>query len=342
VSNQHLTQVLSDLRLSIEPLDIALQEQPRAGEASQRMLSTPVIVDGHIATPTTEGRAQLIRREFLNAQAAAEDRAHGVGPGALYLLDELTPRAELEIRRMSINYVTADGRALVSMPGIYIDVRKRLSPRSTAKPTRTSGGNLFSTRRSQMILCLVTWPHLTRASHREIARIAGISVGMVPTTLATLRRAGFLDDGREGKRIVNADSLIEAWVAAYPTGLREKLNLAEYEGELPSRATIHTAFPDGVVGGEFAVSTIRNPEQLLLYTEHWDVRGAIKLQWRKSIQPNVAIRSKFWRDPGSLGGSHSACAPPLLVYADLLAAGDPRLVEAAQELRHENPRLHAR
>lgn len=342
MSGQQFAHVLSDLRLSLEPDDIALDEMLDAGDASWRANGTSQIVDGRISTPTSEARVQLVRRAFLNAQAAALDRAHGVGTDAIYLLDELTVRSAHELRSMSINYVTADGRALVSLPGIHVDVRGRPRPGSPAKRNPTSGANLFSTRRAQMILCLVTWPHLLYASQREIAHIAGVSVGMVPTTLATLRRADFLDDGTERKRLINAGSLIDGWVAAYPTGLREKLGIAQYEGTLPSREKIDTTFPDAVVGGEFALSTIRNPQSLLLYTERWNVRGAIEQQWRKSDQPNVMIRRKFWCDASVHAESPSTTAPPLLVYADLLATGDPRLVEAAKELRHENPRLHER
>ena len=48
----------------------------------------------------------------------------------------------------------------------------------------------------------------------------------------------------------------------------------------------------------------------------------------------IDLYDAFWRADGAEGGNHEqvGVVHPLLVYADLLASGDARNIEAAQEI----------
>ncbi|WP_461514907.1 type IV toxin-antitoxin system AbiEi family antitoxin [Rathayibacter agropyri] len=64
--------------------------------------------------------------------------------------------------------------------------------------------------------------------------------------------------------------------------------------------------------------------------------------WRSDRDPNILVRQVFWSDPGQQPGRQAIQkAPPLLVYADLLAAGEGRQRDAARSMREVNPDLRA-
>lgn len=62
------------------------------------------------------------------------------------------------------------------------------------------------------------------------------------------------------------------------------------------------------------------------------------LRLRRDTGPDatVELRQRFWDVPAL---SEAATVPAPLIYADLLADGDPRLVEAAAELRKNDDDL---
>jgi len=338
----NMVRVLEALKLRVEPEEFVAQDAPDR-EPHRDPSGELAAVLGRVKAPTAEASTQLFRRKTLDLRGAMEDRLRGVDRNALYLLDTLSRKSETELRNTGVNFVTAAGQASVSLPGIHIDVRLKNSPRQHARtnvPSRRSE-NLFSTRRAQLICCLLTWPDLLRLSHRDIAQVSGISIGMVPETLALLRLAGFADRSGGTDRLRSTEALIDLWTAAYPTGLLKKLTIAEYAGDIPPRAKLDVLLPDAVVVGETALSDIRNPQTLTVFVDDWNIRTAIQREWRKSEKPNIAVRKKFWADARGAYPKTTHLAPPLLMYAELNATGDPRLIDSAEAIRRENPQLRA-
>ena len=92
------------------------------------------------------------------------------------------------------------------------------------------------------------------------------------------------------------------------------------------------------VSGEQAVpGYIRHAETLLLYIRaDKNARTPTDLlrrnRWHREPRGNVTIRRLFWRD---LDGLANNIAPPLLIYADLLAAHEPRQTQVAHEMRRD-------
>jgi hypothetical protein len=58
--------------------------------------------------------------------------------------------------------------------------------------------------------------------------------------------------------------------------------------------------------------------------------AALRLRRDDRIDAPVELRKRFWTIPVL---AESDTVPTPLIYADLLADGDPRLIEAAAELR---------
>jgi hypothetical protein len=89
---------------------------------------------------------------------------------------------------------------------------------------------------------------------------------------------------------------------------------------------------DLLVGGEPAAARLTRhlrPGTATLYAKAIDPKVVVGLTLRADAEGNVDFRRRFWTFPGEEPG----LTPTLLVYADLLAIGDARCLEAAQLLR---------
>ncbi len=96
----------------------------------------------------------------------------------------------------------------------------------------------------------------------------------------------------------------------------------------------------GVFGGEVAADRLTGqlkPARVTLYV--WGVPDDVILanRLRPDDQGTVEILEAFWR-PIEDGAAARQTAPPLLVYADLMATGDPRNLEVARLIRERHRR----
>jgi hypothetical protein len=71
------------------------------------------------------------------------------------------------------------------------------------------------------------------------------------------------------------------------------------------------------------------PGTATFYAPEIDPKVVLKLALRADAEGNVEFRRRFWDFPAE----DPVLTPTLLVYADLLAIGDARCLEAAQVLR---------
>lgn len=251
------------------------------------------------------------------------------------------------LRARGIWYADMAGNAYLRHDGLVIDVRGRRGDRSEnyERHADTLPANPFTPKRAQVGLALLSSPGLESAPIREIAERAGSSVGMAKDTLDTLKTAGFIEQLGQERRLIRAEELLNLWVSAYPTGLARSSTLLRAQGEAENWSP-----PPGIefaISGEQAVgSVIRNPETLTIYVHGYvqndGKRGPprelmIENRWRRDGHGNIIIRELFWRD---LPGIHGAgTAPPVLVYADLLASKESRQAEVAREIRGDVERL---
>jgi len=272
----------------------------------------------------------------LQVQQRALLKDRGIADGDLPRIVAATfisPRSADAFRRGGIQYVDTAGNAWVEFGDVLIDVRgRRPSPQLEAHP-RGSTGNLFSTGRAQVAFALLAWRSLWDAPQRELARVAGVSLGHANDALALFREAGF-NPASSGQR---AD-LLYLWAAAFPSGLAQKLTLATYRGAADSLEKVQGE--DAVfVSGEAAAGDLLRPATLTIYVEQLDPRLPIVNRWRSDGPPNIVVRRTFWTTPesatydydGPLTGVRNTPWP--LVYADLLASDDPRTRNAAHQWR---------
>jgi hypothetical protein len=273
--------------------------------------------------------------------------AHRAIPTPIYpsliIGDRITRRSAAAFRDAGIQFVDTLGNAFITFGNVLVDVQGRTEPiaqvpessHRVARPQHPA--NIFSPRRSQVILALLTWPELSTAKVREIANAAGVSVGQAHDTLAQLEQAGFLMPA--SRRLDRTDKLLDYWTAAYPTGLGRRLEIAKYHGD-PSRP-IRRPHADQPIylSSESAEGTdVARPATSTVYLDTLDPKLPIMNRWSSSPDraPNVFVRQKFWISPRpqeEIPSANGQNAPWPLVYADLVATGDARLGEVARAWR---------
>lgn len=259
-------------------------------------------------------------------------------PGLPLLIasDYISEKSAGPLRGTGIQFIDAAGNAYIRFADVLVDVRGRRKPKTD--PHALHGqrpSNLFSPRRAQVVLALLTWPELAQANVRDVADASGVSLGQAHDTLMMLNESGYLSDGSDS--LHRRRELLEYWTAAYPTGLSPQLALASFRGE-PQAASETIAGDMVFLSGESAAEHLIRPQTLTIYVETLDPRLPIASRWRADREPNIFVRKKFWSSPhmDERGPGGVRYAPWPLVYADLVASGDPRQREVAREWRDQH------
>ncbi|BEL11271.1 type IV toxin-antitoxin system AbiEi family antitoxin [Actinoplanes sichuanensis] len=271
--------------------------------------------------------------------------AQGMPSGDRPLLvvgDRISRRSAEAFREANVQFLDALGNAYITFDGVLIDVRGRAASADEQSPSRSDlavsrPSNLFSRVRAQVILALLAWPDLAGQRQRDIAAAAGTSLGQTHDVLTRLGEAGYL----AGSAVSPArfGELLDLWTAAYPTGLGPHLQVARFSGD-PSRPFVREQA--AYLSGEAAEGVdIVRPATLTVYVDSWDPKLAIANRWTRNPDrvDNIFVRRKFWTSPRSteeLSAAKAGNAPWPLVYADLMAAGDARLVQVARTWRDDH------
>ncbi|MFS8978315.1 type IV toxin-antitoxin system AbiEi family antitoxin [Cupriavidus necator] len=261
-------------------------------------------------------------------------------PGLL-ITTYLSPFLAEHCRNIGLQFIDTAGNAYLEAEGLYIYVSGG-RPDTTLLPPKSRGtGNPTALR---MIFALLSQPSLLQATYREIAQASGIALGSVGAVFKELAARGMLleDATTKRRRLTAPDRMLDEWVASYPAILRPRLQVGRYATPDPdwwrtaSEPVSGNAYWSGEVAAEKMTTFLRAERQ----TMYVDVahKGAIlkhmMQKYRLRPQPDgpIEILDAFW--PASLGNANPAgIAPPVVVYADLMASLDSRNLEAARILR---------
>ena len=302
-------------------------------------------LNGHHLLMLKRGRNQQIYSlsdESVLSPKHLWDRAENE-PRPLLFQSYISERTAQICEELDVDFVDEEGNCLLKFADVYVKIRHAKSKKPSLSHTSTAPAltNLFSRRRSQVIFALLTWPEIVTWSVRDIAEVSGVSVGQAQSTLKYLQLQGYLDQSRT--QLYEQEELFRLWLINYPTTLMPSLRLQEFQGDLKS---INPDKVEGFVSGEAAVPEDLNPASLVMYVSNLSPEVIIRNRWRVSAHPNIFLRAKFWKQPSEVrsglenyANKWAYTAPLTLVYADLLASGDSRQKEIAENLRGRDERL---
>ena len=257
---------------------------------------------------------------------------------ALLVTDYVTLGVAERLRDLEIAFVDAAGNAYLDRPPVLIWVVGR-KPRVATRIPYT--GRAFQPGGLKLLFALLCQPDLIARPTRTIAEYAGVANGTVGRVLQELRQEGYLVDLRQRgvrRRLRNLKRLLNHWTDAFARTLRPQLLIGRYKAPEPNWwRTVNLREYGGVFGGEaaeaFLTGTLR-PGVVTLYLPGPLGRFVLDNRLITAADGTVELREKFWRF--DYAWDRPTLAPPLLIYADLIATGDARCLEAAQRVYEDH------
>lgn len=295
------------------------------------------VVEGELQHPHGAAAYSLAILPALTLSALQKHLPHSAFIEKLLVFGPLiSKRSADSFRQHGINYLDTAGNALITFPGVHIDIQGRAPAHTSVSLGATHPAprqaNLFSPKRSRVIFSgLITPGHFQRP-FRELANLSGVSVGLAQDTTKLLQEHNFLNIDREFAPM-QYENLSEMWAREYPGNLGSRSRTQNFSGEINDiKSTPETIY----VSGESASPVIKHPQTLTLYSDELPTALIIRNRWRRDDHhPNIFIRSKFW-DSNDSGHTNPDTTPWLLIYADLLASNESRQSEAAREIWRRN------
>jgi hypothetical protein len=263
---------------------------------------------------------------------------------ALLVADYVNPNIAATLASERVEFLDTVGNAYLNQPGLFVWVtgRKpstiigasRVAPSGVRGYAPTGG---FKPSSLQVIFALLCTPGLESSPYRDIASAAGVALGTVTWTMSELRERGYLHQrGRTYRRLTHKAALQDKWVTAFIDRLRPKLHLGNFtmlepRNEWWSRLAADSL--DVVWSGEVAAWKMMGylrPERATLYSAELPAGFLKEHRLARSAEGELQIFRRFWGFESNV--ANHQLAPPLLVYADLIASGDSRNLEAAREI----------
>lgn len=264
---------------------------------------------------------------------AAIGRLAPVLAKGLLLTRYVTPNMAEELREKGVQFLDTAGNAYLNAPPLFVFVKghRPIEAVATVKTKRA-----FQASGLQVLFALLLRPALAIAPYRKIAKEADVALGTVGWVLRDLRELGYLAEmGKRGRRLIRKAELLERWVTAYPDQLRPKLVIGRFKAVTPDwhkEAGDITRF-GAFWGGEPAAARMTGllkPQAATVYIREDANAFILHNKLRKDPQGEIEILKVFW--DANMQKEYEDQAPPLLVYADLLATADPRNIEIAKVL----------
>lgn len=254
----------------------------------------------------------------------------------LLVVPYINPIMARRLREAGVQFLDGEGNAYLDQENprilVWVTGNRPPKPRPRERPLR-----VFRAAGLRVIFPFLCLPDATAATYRDLAKMAGVALGTVAKTVEELKLLGFLRKTKTHWVLENKARLLDAWVDAYPRELRPLLkprrfhtNKAEWWRD--ADWTLLGAW----LGGEPAAALLTKHLRPVIATAYLAgglAEMARALRWAKRDDGNVEVLQKFWTFEQEDGIADPRLVPPLLVYADLVATGEPRNIETAALIR---------
>jgi len=249
---------------------------------------------------------------------------------AMLITRYVTPPMAERLRELNTAFIDTAGNAYLNAPPIFIYVTGR-------KPAETEEGvrpvKAFRPTGLQVVFALLCRPELIEAPYREIATAANVALGTVGWVMYDLKRLKYLiERGKHGRRLLNTQKLLDAWVTAYAHQLRPKLYVGRFRAQTTDWwKTVHWHEVGAFLGGEAAAARLTGylkPETTTIYVAKDLDTFLITHRLKRDQTGDVEVLKAFWQF--DYPWNYPELAPPLLVYADLLATAADRTIETGK------------
>jgi hypothetical protein len=175
-------------------------------------------------------------------------------------------------------------------------------------------------------------PELENKDYRTIASMANVALGSVGWIMRDLAQAGYLLNlGKNGRKLIRKDELLEKWVSNYHEQLRPKIIIGRYAAlDKDWWKKVEDKY-DVLWGSEKAAGIITKylkPEITTIYIKELTSDFLIRNKLHSTSEGDIEILKRFWLFDDQWTDQN--VVPPILVYADLIAGKSDRNIETAK------------
>lgn len=308
----------------------AIKHQGHEGPYFVDLVGT-LVVNGH-KTKVAIDVKQNLTMAILNGVVLLLQKRQEYGEKGIVVARYINPRIAERLRELNVWFFDTVGNAYLNTPHVLVYIRGNKPETFHGKMPKQRG---FQPTGLKVIFAFLNEPDLVNAPYREIADVAEVALGGIGWIIGNLRELGFIVEVHKGKRrLHNTKKLLDRWVEAYAEVFRPKLLIGHYtalDGELREDTPL---YDDAYWGGEIAAKKLTNylrPELGTIYIRTHIAKIQALLNLREDANGKIEVLKTFWT-PRLDCKQHPFLVPMILVYADLLATGDPRNIETAKIL----------
>lgn len=303
-----------------------------------------LMVDGLVELPNKAGRLAVEIKKWaqhVNIGALA-NQIKNLPVAGILVADYVNPNMAEKLRELDIEFIDTAGNAFINKPTLHIWVTANKIEKQI-KESKAARNRAFDATGLKIVFGFLCNPDLVNATYREIAEQTKVALGTVGWVINDLNTAGFLKTrgNTKDRHLINQKKLIERWVEAYPEKLQPKLKIGDFVAETPhwwKEITINNY--GGYWGGEIAANKYTKylkPKVATVYLPEAKARQLLaQAKLRKAndflVNENVVKIYKLFWNTANKNQDNPDVVHPLLAYADLVATGDSRNLEAAREI----------
>lgn len=301
--------------------------------------STDRFVDAIVEVPTSDGVARLpvvasiLQRDDLrpsDLMLLQKSSPHGI----LALEDHIDSKRAREYHDLGIAHIDLAGNGWISLPGfkLWVERPQPATPHNSYSTRRRAAqpNRAFTPAGTRLVFVLLVAPDRAGAPLRELAHLAGISLGATSEAVQGLVEDSHLLAGDAERHIIDRPRLAAKWIESFRTRLLPSLKTLGFSGPAVSDVLHYVMEGEGseMVAGEAIARSIKRNETITVYSD-WPPTPLVRAFGLKRDRdnPTILVREKFWHE--DVFDEVTPVAPELLTAAELIVSGDSRQQDAA-------------
>lgn len=274
----------------------------------------------------------------------------------LLVADYVNPVMADKLRQQDVQFIDTAGNAFINQPPVYVYITANRLEKGGPTLAKAAANRAFEAKGLIVVYAFLCHPELVNEPYRDIAEYAGVAVGTVGSVITGLKAADYLRDTgtMQGRRLTHLRKLLERWTEVWPEKLKPKQLIGEFIADDPRWwEHLYIREYDAFWGGEIAAAKYTHylkPQVATVYLRGEatrlirDARLRKATEWNRGQANRVQLNRTFWQAQlDDLNTARRAdLVDPILVYADLIATGDPRNLEVAGRIYEEHLAQHFR
>lgn len=258
---------------------------------------------------------------------------------ALLIAPRITNELADKCRELDLQFLDASGNAYLRRPGLLVFVKGMRPADKDDQLPEEEGRRVGTATHLRVQFALLCKQRLLNATYREINEIANVALGTIGWVFTDLNQRGYTTGGKgKANRVfLERQKLILEWVMNYPIKLRTKLNSKRFRAPIKGWwETVDVTRYGAQWGGEVAAEKLTGYLRAHAVTIYFHkenkqknlTRFVIENRLQADPQGDIEVLDAFWDFADEVVTPETA--PPILVYADLLATLNPRNLETAK------------